>query len=110
MKSMLMTGLAIGVLCAAWQVIMILAGWLTKPGTFALFYLVILIQILILIWGMRQTAQDCGYGGQLGIGTGASLVAGVFLFLYSITATTILFPGLIGEMRAMQAQALQNAG
>jgi hypothetical protein len=110
MKSMLKTGLAIGVLCAAWQLIMISAGWLTNPRTFAFFYLVILIQILILIWGMRQTAANHGYGGQLGIGTGSSLIAGAFLFLYSLAATMILFPNLIGEMKAMQTQALQNAG
>jgi hypothetical protein len=110
MKTMFKTGLAIAILCAGWQMIMITAGWLTNPKTFAFFYLVILIQVLILIWGLRQTAAQKGYGGQVLVGTGASIIAGIFLFLYTLLAITVLFPNLISEMRAMATQALEAAG
>jgi hypothetical protein len=110
MKTMFKVGLVIALLCAAWQVIMIAAGWLTNPKTFAFFYLVVLIQVLILIWGLRQTAAQKSYGGQVLIGTGASIIAGILLFLYSLLVTTVLFPNLIGEMKAMATQSLEAAG
>jgi hypothetical protein len=110
MKTMLKVGLVIGVLCAGWQVVMVSAGWLTNPSTFRLFYLVILIQIAVLFWGLKQTAPQKGYVGQLLAGTGASLVAGVFLFAYSLILTTVLFPNLIAQMKSLQTQELQNAG
>lgn len=110
MKALLKVGLAIGILTACWQLIMIAAGWLTNPRTSSLFYIVILIQIAILIWGMRQTAASKTYGAQLGFGTAASLVAGIFLFAYSLILMTVLFPNLIGEIKTMQAEALKKAG
>ena len=85
-------------------------GWLTNPGTFKLFYLVVLIQIAVLAWGLRQTATQYGYGGQLLAGTGASLVAGVFLFAFSLLLTTVLFPDLVLKMKSMQEHVLQQAG
>lgn len=110
MKALLKVGLAIAVFTACWQIIMIDAGWLTNPRTFSLFYIVILIQILVLIWGLRQTAAERTYGGQLGFGTEASVIAGFLLFLYSLLLMTVLFPNLIGEIKAMQSQALKAAG
>ena len=38
------------------------------------------------------------------------MVAGAFLFLFSLMLTTVLFPGIVEEMRAMQAQLLRDAG
>jgi hypothetical protein len=110
MKSTWKVGLMIGVLCAAWQLIMVYMGWLTNPRTFSLFYLVILIQIAVLIWGMRQTATDNKYGKQLLFGTLASAIAAVFILVYSLFLMMVLVPNLIGEIKAMQTAALRTAG
>jgi hypothetical protein len=110
MKSTWKVGLLIAVFCCAWQMIMVATGWLTNPRTFSLFYLVILIQIIILIWGMRKTASDNKYGKQLLFGTLASAIAAVFIFAYSLCLMTVLAPNLIGEIKAMQTAALKAAG
>jgi len=110
MRSSLKVGLVIGVSCAVWQCIMVAAGWLTNPRLFPLFYLVILIEVAILVWGLKQTAALQTYGGQLITGTGASLIAGGFLFAFSLLLTVVFFPGILGEMKAMQAQLLRDAG
>lgn len=110
MKSALRIGLVIGVTCAIWQCIMVAAGWLTNPSLFPLFYLVILIEVAVLVWGLKQSAALQTYGGQLMTGTGASLIAGGFLFIFSLLLTVVLFPGILPQMRAMQAQLLRDAG
>lgn len=110
MKSTWKVGLLIAVFCCAWQLIMVLTGWLTNQRTFSLFYLVILIQIVILIWGMRKTAAENKYGKQLLFGTLASLIAAVFVFAYALFLMTVLAPNLIGEIKAMQTTALKAAG
>ncbi len=110
MKSIFKVGLTIGVLCAIWQLLMAATGWLTNPRLFGLFYFVILIEIAVLISGLKGTKDVKTYGGQLLSGTGASVVAGIFLFLFSLVLILFLFPGLMGEMRAMQEDALRRAG
>lgn len=110
MKSTWKVGLMIAVFCCAWQFIMVRIGWLTNPRTSSLFYLVILIQIVILIWAMRHTATDNKYGKQLLFGTLASAIAAIFIFAYVLFLTKVLAPNLIGEMKAMQTAQLKAAG
>ena len=110
MKPILKIGFVIGVLCAIWQVLMAATGWLANPRLFAIFYVVILIEIGVLIWGLRQTAAMNAYGRQLLTGTGASIVAGLLLFLFSFVLTLLLFPGLLGEMKTTMADAMRSAG
>jgi hypothetical protein len=110
MKPILKAGLAIGILCGIWQVIMALTGWITNPSLMKLFYLVILIEIAVLIWGLKQSSTEQSYGQQVLAGTAMSVLAGVFLFAFSLLLTTVLFPNLIQEMRAVQARILREAG
>ena len=39
-----------------------------------------------------------------------SVVAGIFLFLFSLLLMNILFPNILSEVTAMQVGALQKAG
>ena len=110
MKNALKVGLAVGILTSIWQLIMVGTGWLVRPQTFPLFYVVILIQIAVMIWGLKLTAAEHGYGRQVAFGTGASVVAAIFIFLYSLLLMLVLFPGLIDQMKAMRAQTLSDAG
>jgi hypothetical protein len=110
MKSVLKAGLTIGILCAIWQIVMVMSGWMTNPKFISLFYLVVLIEILVLIWGLKLTAATNGYGSQVLAGTGMSVVAGIFLFLFSWLLMNRLFPNLLGEVTAMQVGNLKAAG
>ncbi len=110
MQSTLKAGLTIGILCGIWQLIMAMTGWITDPTLINLFYLVILIQVAVLIWALRQSAAEKSYGGQVLEGTVISAVAGVFLLAFSLLITTVLFPNLIGEMKSVQTRILKEAG
>ncbi len=110
MKSILKAGLATGILCAVWEIIMASTGWITKPNLMGLFYLVVLIQIAVLMWGLKQGCGENSYGRQVLAGTGISVLAGIFLFGFSLLLTTVMFPDLMAEMKFVQTQMLRQSG
>jgi len=76
-----------------------------------MFWVVIVIQIVILLWALRQTAgAGATYGAQVWNGTLVSLVGGVIIFASSILFTTVFFPKYFEELRTIQTQMLRQAG
>ena len=49
-------GLLIGVLCSLWMFMMGFTGWYRDPAKLNLFFIVFLILIGGLVWGLRRTA------------------------------------------------------
>ena len=58
MDPILKTGVAIGVGCAIWMFVFGFTGWYKDPALANLFFFVIVIEIVGLIWGLRQTARQ----------------------------------------------------
>ncbi|MGA2260327.1 MAG: DUF4199 domain-containing protein [Acidobacteriota bacterium] len=111
MKRVWAAGILIAVLCALWQLLMGVTGWYKDPVMMKVFWVVILIQIGCLIWGLRGTAKEGKrYWAQVGYGTLMSLIAGVILFCWSYLFTSVLYPNYFAEMRAMQEDVLRKAG
>lgn len=110
MRTNIRTGIYIGGLCALWQLTMAWTRWIANPQLMNLFYLVVLIEIGVLIRALKQSAADRSYGQQVWAGTAMSIVAGVFLFFFSLLLTTLLFPNLMNEMKEVQMQMLREAG
>jgi len=111
MKRVWTAGILIAVLCALWQLLMGVKGWYKDPAMMNVFWVVILIQIACLIWGLRGTAkQGKQYWAQVGCGTLMSIIAGVILFCWSYLFTSVLYPNYFSEMRAMQEDILRKAG
>jgi hypothetical protein len=103
-------GLLIAILCGCWQIVMGLTGWYKDPVMMSAFFLVILIQIAVMFWGLRKTAPGRGYGGQIGAGVLMSLVAGILIIGISFLFTTVLYPHYFEEMRIVAQQQLQAQG
>jgi len=105
-------GITLGVLVAAWTFVMGFAGMYKNPGLAWLFVPVAaVIQIAVLIWGLRTTAADGrGYLGQVTMGVLISLVGAVLIFFGSILFTTVAFPNYFEEVRTIGEQALRDAG
>ena len=111
MNAILKWGIVLGVLCEIWAYLYVAAGWHRTPATVNLFWVVILIQVVVLVLGLRQTAAaGRGYGGQIVAGTLMSIVGGIVIFIGSFLCTTIVFPNYMNEYQAMQEQALRTAG
>lgn len=103
-------GILIGVLCAIWTFIMGFTGWYKDPEMLTVFYVVILIQIGVLVWGLRKTAAVRTYGAQVGAGILMSVIGGVIIMAASLLFTTVAFPEYFKELRVAQTQMLINDG
>ncbi|MEW6336314.1 MAG: DUF4199 domain-containing protein [Acidobacteriota bacterium] len=110
MNTTVKTALAIGALCVGWTFVMGVTGWYKHPTMLNLFWVVAVIEIACLIWGLRRTATTLGYWPQVGAGTAASALAGVIVFLGSLVFTTVAFPQYFEEIRAVQAELLRARG
>jgi hypothetical protein len=110
-KSIWTGGLLIGILCAAWMLIMGVTGWYKDPVMLNAFWLVILIQLGVMIWGLRANASTGATLGRLVLaGTLMSVVAAVFLFIFSYVYTTVIFPSYFEDLRMAQMEILRQTG
>jgi hypothetical protein len=110
MHPVLSAGLLIGVLCGVWTFVMGFTGWYRDPVLVNVFFVVILIELGGLYWGLKRTAPGRGYGQQLVAGIGMSVIAGLVVIGSSLLFTTVAFPNYFQELEAMQRQQLALSG
>jgi hypothetical protein len=111
MKSIVKTAVVLGLTCMAWQLVMGLTGWYLHPVLLNLFWIVILIQIGVMVWGLRLTAAEGRtYGGQVGAGVLMSVFGGVIIFFGSLLFTTVFFPHYFEDIRRVGEEMLKAKG
>jgi TM2 domain-containing membrane protein YozV len=111
MNPIMAAGLAIGVLCGVWMFVMGFTGWYKDPQLLNLFFVVIVIEVGGLIWGLRRTAaQGRTYSGQVVAGTMMAIIAGVVIIVCSLIFTTVAFPNYFEEVNAVGRDVLQAQG
>jgi len=103
-------GVLIGALCAVWTFVMGFTGWYRDPELMTFFYMVILIQIGVLVWGLRKTATEKTYGAQVGTGILMSVIGGVIIIASSLLFTIVAFPEYFEELRVAQMEVLISSG
>jgi hypothetical protein len=104
------SGIWLGVLCVLWTLVMGVTGWYKHPVMLNMFWVVVLIEIGVLVWGLRQTAPSTAYLGQLGNGTLIAVVGAAIIFCGSLLFTTVLYPHYFEEMRVLQTEMLRSSG
>jgi hypothetical protein len=104
------TGVLIGVLCAAWTYVMGFTGWFKDPTLQAAFFLVILIEVALLLWGLRQTADANTYGRQVMTGTTMAVIAAAIIFVNSLVFTMVVFPNYFQDLEQAYRQVLRTQG
>lgn len=111
MNPILSAGLLIGVLTGVWTFVMGFTGWYKDPTLMNVFFVVVLIEIGGLIWGLRRTAAEGrGYGSQIVAGALISIVAGVVVIGSSLLFTTVAFPNYFQELEDVQREMLADQG
>jgi hypothetical protein len=111
MNPIVKAGLLLGILCGAWTFVIGFTGWYKDPVMLNMFYLVVVFEIGILIWGLRKTAAlGRGYGGQVGAGMLISLIGGVIIIGSSILFTSVVFPDYFQELQGIQVQMMRAQG
>jgi len=111
MKTILKAGLVLAVLVEIWTYFIGFTGWYKDPVLQNAFWVVILIEIGVLIWGLRLTSREGrGYGAQLGAGTLISVVAALLIFIGSYLFTEVVFPNYFTEINEVYRQMLVQQG
>jgi hypothetical protein len=111
MNPILAAGLLIGVFCGLWTFVMGFTGWYRNPVMMNAFFAVILIEVVGLVWGLRQTArQGRGWASQVLAGTFMSVIAGIVIIGSSLLFTTVAFPDYFVEIEQMGRQVMQQQG
>jgi hypothetical protein len=104
------TGVLIGVLCAAWTYVMGFTGWFKDPTLQAAFFVVILIEVALLLWGLRQTAAANAYGRQVVTGTTMAAIAAAIIFVNSLVFAMVVFPNYFRDIEQAYRQILSAQG
>jgi len=104
-------GVVLGVLVTLWTFVMGFTGWYKDPVLLNLFFLVILVQVGVLVWTLRRTAETgATYGRQVGNGLVVSLIGGAIIIAGSLLFTTVAFPNYFADIQAVQAEMLKARG
>jgi hypothetical protein len=110
MKPTMKAGIVLGVLVGFWTLVMGVTGWYKDPALVSVFYVVILIEIGVLIWGLKMTAPESAYGKQVGNGTLIAIIGSVIIFCVSYIFTTVLYPNYFADLQAIQEEMLAAEG
>jgi len=104
-------GVVLGVLVTLWTFVMGFTGWYKDPVLLNLFFLVILVQVGVLVWTLRRTAEaGATYGRQIANGLVVSLIGGAIIIAGSLLFTTVAFPDYFTDIQAAQAEILKARG
>lgn len=68
------------------------------------------MEIGVLVWGLKQSANEKTYGGQVIAGTLASVIAGIILFFNSLLFTNVLFPNYFSDLETVQTSMMKSEG
>lgn len=111
MNVIVKVGVVLGLLVSLWTFTMGFTGWYKNPKLVSLFFVVILIQIGVLVWGLKQSAKGARtYLGIVAGGTLMSLIGGVIIFLGSLLFTFVVFPNYFEEIRSMGVEMMRAQG
>ncbi|MGB5874704.1 MAG: DUF4199 domain-containing protein [Bacteroidota bacterium] len=109
MKPTLKAGILLGVFASIWALIVMISGLYEIEWLFAT--VATLIVLLVLIWGLRQTAREGkSYGGQLGAGILMAVIGGVIIFCTSLLLTSVLFPDYLGDVASEGVETMRADG
>ena len=110
MKQSAIAGVVLGVIVAVWVLILGFTGLYKNPLGALAFLLVIPINIVVVIWGLRKTRARNGYGAQVLASVVIGIVGSIIIMLNSYVFTTMLFPSYFDDIRGMQQEMLTQAG
>jgi len=110
MPAVVRYGILLGLAVFAWTFIMGATGWYKHPVLLNLFWMVIPIQIGVMLWGLRATAAESGYGRQVLHGLQICLLASVLIFAGSWLFTAVAYPGYFQELETLGRAQLAQSG
>jgi hypothetical protein len=104
------SGILLGALVVIWTSVMGYTGWYKEPDLQNLFWLVVPLEGLIVVWGLKQAAFRRGYWGTVGDGFLISAIGGIIIFAGSYILTTILFPQYFKDVESLARELMRAQG
>jgi hypothetical protein len=87
------------------------SGWFRNPRLQVAFWVVVLIEVVVLRLGLHaRAAERRGYWGLVADGTRMAIVASAVIFVGSLLFTTVVFPDYFAQLRDVYAGMLQEQG
>lgn len=111
-KKILNPGIVLGVAVVLFSVLTLVLGWYKNPSMGPMTILILIaIEVVVLVWGLRGTAVERGYGGQVVAGLLMALIGAVIIFIGSVIFTPMLAPDYpaIAEAQMIDQLAAQGS-
>ena len=111
MNSVIKASLILAGVIAVLTVGIVATGLLERPATGIPLFLfgAIVLNIVVVFWGLKQTAAENPYGKQLMNAALIGLVGGALIFVVSMALTSVILPDFLEESKAAQAALLEEA-
>jgi len=110
MSDTVRTGLWIGVLTVLWMLVMGYTGWYLHPQLLNLFFLVIVVEVVLIARALRRSAKANTYLQQVVAGTTMAIIASVVIFCGSSLFTTVLFPSYFEDLQRVGREVMRQQG
>jgi phosphoglycerol transferase MdoB-like AlkP superfamily enzyme len=110
MKPTIKAGIALGILVGLWTLLMGVTGWYKNPAMVNVFYVVILIEIGVLVWGLKKTGPESSYWQQVWNGIFIAILGSVIIFFVSFFFTSVLYPNYFADLQTIQEETLRSQG
>ena len=90
--------------------VVIAVGWHTDPVISSIVPIVAFIALNVgaIIWVLKQTAAENGYGKQLLNGLLVGVIAGVLIGMLSWASMTFIFPDALAEIQDAMIEVFEN--
>ena len=105
-------GLLLGLGVAAWSLLFNFLGWHRQPSLYFLRFILVVItyQVGLLVWALRATQAEGGYGRQVWTGVSISLLGSMIIFSASLLLATVVFPNHLQEAIAASRDMMAQQG
>ena len=110
MSGFINAGLITGVGTVIWTFVMGFTGWYKDPALLWLFFLVAVLEGVMVIIALRQHAGENVWWDQVRGGITTGMIASPIIFVGSFVFTTYVFPNYFSEITALGEQMMRSAG
>lgn len=102
--------LVLGIAVAVWQTIMGVTGWYADPALMNLFWVVVLVNFVVVLLALRKTASVQRYLAQVGTGTLVGILGGLIIVAGSFLFTGVIAPDYFDVQAELMAAQLEAQG
>lgn len=110
MAGFINAGLVTGIGTVIWTFVMGVTGWYKNPTMVPLFFVVAVLEVVMVVIALRQHQSTNAWWDQVRGGITTGMVASPIIFAGSFVFTAFVFPNYFTEISAMGEQMMRSSG